>query len=354
MTETQAWIKLSLAKGVGEDTLRRLIEKFGSPLGVIEADKKRLADFSSPKVAKGIKDCADMDVEKHISLMKNLSVKLVPFTDEGYPMRLKNFPYMPPILYVRGNLREDIPSFAIVGSRRASHYGKLVAEKFARELVRAGLAIVSGLARGIDTSAHRGALMENGITIAVLGCGVDRVYPAENVHLIEKILKRGAVISEFPISTQPYAGNFPLRNRIIAGLSDAILVVEATLKSGTFTTVQWALEQGKEVFAIPGNITEETSKGTNKLIMDGARPVTSVQDIFDALNLDRKIKKKELPPLNEDERKVYDNLDETPIHIDALSHNLSIPVSKLSAILLSLELKSVVRQLPGRYFMREE
>ncbi|MDO9579260.1 MAG: DNA-processing protein DprA [Bacteroidales bacterium] len=354
MTEREAWIKLSLAKGVGEETLKVLVRKFDSPRDVIQADRKRLKAVTSSEIATNIRECVNVDVKKHISLMDSLGVKLIPFTSDDYPERLKCLPYAPPLLYVRGDLKDDNPSIAIIGSRRASHYGKMVAEKFARELARVGLTIVSGLARGIDTQAHKGALEENGRTIAVLGCGIDRVYPSENVYLIDKIITNGACISEFPIGTHPFAGNFPLRNRIISGLSDAILVVEATQRSGTFTTVGWALEQGKEIFAIPGNITEETSKGTNKLIMDGARPVTSVQDIIDALKLDRIITKRVLPLLTEDEKAVYEKLGNTPTQIDQLSVSLSIPVSKLSGILLSLELKSVVKQLPGRYFMKEQ
>ena len=169
-----------------------------------------------------------------------------------------------------------------------------------------------------------------------------------------KIINNGACISEFPIGTQPFAGNFPRRNRIISGLSDAILVVEATMRSGTFSTVQWALEQGKEVFAVPGNITEETSKGTNKLIMDGARPVTNTQDIIDGLKMDRVITKRQLPKMTEEEMNVYERLGNQAVHIDELAISLSIPVSRLSGLLLSLELKSIVKILPGRYFMREQ
>lgn len=354
MTELEAWIKLSLAKGVGEETLKILIEKFGSPLDVIHASKEKLKAVTSSEIAGNIRGCFNIDVKKHISLMDSLEVKLISFTSDDYPKRLKDLPYAPPLLYIRGNLRDDDPSVAIIGSRRASHYGKVVAERFAGELARAGLTIISGLARGIDTYAHRGALEENGRTVAILGCGIDRVYPSENVYLMEKIIINGACISEFPIGTYPFAGNFPTRNRIISGLSDAILVVEATQRSGTFTTVGWALEQGKEIFAVPGNITEETSKGTNKLIMDGARPVTCAQDVIDALKLDRVIAKKDLPSLTDDEKKVYEKLENTPIQIDQLSVSLSIPVSKLSGILLSLELKSVVRQLPGKHFMKEQ
>jgi DNA processing protein len=354
MTELEAWIKLSLTKGVGEETLKILVKKFGSPLEVIQASKGTLRRLTSNEIAGNIRECVNVDVEKHISLMDSLGVKLIPFTADEYPERLKCLPYTPPLLYVRGNLRDNDPSIAIIGSRKASHYGKAVAERFARELARAGLTIVSGLARGIDTCAHRGALEEDGRTIAVLGCGIDRVYPSENVYLMEKIIMKGACVSEFPIGTYPFAGNFPQRNRIISGLSDAILVVEATQRSGTFTTVGWALEQGKEVFAIPGNITEETSKGTNQLIMDGARPVTCAQDIIDALKLDRIITDRKLPSLTEDEKEVYEKVGNTPTHMDQLSLSLSMPVSKLSGILLSLELKSVVRQLPGRYFMKEQ
>ncbi len=353
MTQTEAWIRLSLVKGVGVENFKLLVNKFGSPRGVIKAPKGELRKLTNSEIAEGIKGCLDIDVHQSLSLMASLDVKLVPYTSGSYPKRLQDLPYSPPLLYVRGDLGNDEHSIAIIGSRRASCYGKAVAERFARELARAGLTVVSGLARGIDTCAHRGALEEGGRTIAVLGCGIDRIYPSENVYLLREVVKNGACVSEFPIGTQPFAGNFPRRNRIISGLSDAILVVEATMHSGTFSTVQWALEQGKEVFAVPGNITEETSKGTNKLIMDGARPVTSTQDIIDGLDIDRKVSKREPPVMSEEEMKVYNSLGNRAVHIDSLVSVLSIPVSRLSAILLALELKSVVKSLPGRYFMKD-
>ncbi len=354
MKEIEAWIKLSLARGVGDETLKQLINNLSSPVNVIQADEERIKELTSSEIAKSIRECVNIDVDKSISLIESLGVKLIPFTSDEYPERLKNLPYSPPLLYIRGELKDNEPSIAIVGSRRASHYGKIVAERFARDIARVGLTVVSGLARGIDTCAHKGAVDEGGRTIAVLGCGIDRVYPSENVNLLGKIINNGACISEFPIGTQPFAGNFPRRNRIISGLSDAILVVEATMRSGTFSTVQWALEQGKEVFAVPGNITEETSKGTNKLIMDGARPVTNTQDIIDGLKMDRVITKRQLPKMTEEEMNVYERLGNQAVHIDELAISLSIPVSRLSGLLLSLELKSIVKILPGRYFIREQ
>lgn len=354
MEEIEAWIRLSLVRGVGVETFKLLVNTFGSPLDVIREREIRLKRITDKETARNIKGCMNLNIDKVLSLMESLDIKIIPFTSEDYPKRLRELPYSPPLLYVRGKLRDEGYSIAIVGSRRASHYGKAVAERFSREFARLGMTVVSGLARGIDTYAHRGAVEEGGRTIAVLGCGIDRVYPSENVNLLKEIIKNGACITEFPIGMLPYAGNFPRRNRIISGLSDAVVVVEATMRSGTFSTVEWALEQGKDVFAVPGNITEETSKGTNKLIMDGARPVTCAQDIIDGLKIDMMVPKRDLPPMTDEEMCIYEKLSNKAVHIDELALTLSMPVAKLSGLLLSLELKSVVKSLPGRYFIRDQ
>jgi len=353
MAEVSDWIKLSLAKDVGEATLRYIIKRFGSPTEVFKTPARDLREIVNDSIARSIKEAEKINVEHHLRVMEKLGVKLITFNDPQYPANLKDIAELPPMLYVRGELLEsDTQSIAIIGSRRATTYGKFIAEQFAYELAVQGLTIVSGMARGIDSAAHKGALKTGGRTIAVLGCGVDVVYPPENKGLMHEIIQHGAVISEFPLSTKPLAGNFPVRNRLISGLSKAVVVVEARSRSGVFSTVEWALDQAKEVFAVPGNITSEASKGANRLIMDGAKPVMSSRDILDFLGIETKDIKRAEIKLQGDEEKVFDNLTYEPRHIDELQEVLSIPVSKLSGILLSLELKGIVKQLPGRHFVK--
>lgn len=348
------WIKLSLIKGVGEVRMKELISHFGSPERVFNAPYEEIVGLSSEKVARSIKGGQRIDVTKQMEVIDKLDVKILTFIDDEYPENLKNLQDSPPLLYVRGDLKtEDNNAIAIVGSRRATVYGKLVAERFASEFARAGVTVVSGMARGIDSSAHKSTLKNGGRTIAVFGCGIERIYPPENKELMHEIIRNGACVSEFPIGTLPLAGNFPTRNRIISGLSRAVVVIEATMHSGTFSTVEWALEQAKDVFAVPGNVTSPMSMGTNKLILDGAKPVTAASDVLDFLGihpgLEERVKQINL---SGDEKKVFESLSYDPIQIDELSENLHIQVSKVSAILLTLELKEIVRQLPGRYFIK--
>ena len=353
MVEVSDWIKLSLAKDVGEARLRYLIKRSGSPTDVFKTPARDLSEIVGDSIARNIKEAEKINVEPHLRVMEKLDVKLVTFNDPQYPENLKDIADLPPMLYVRGELLEsDAQSIAIIGSRRATTYGKFIAEQFAYELAEQGLTIVSGMARGIDSAAHRGALKAGGRTIAVFGCGIDRIYPPENRGLMHEIIQHGAVISEFPLFTKPLAGNFPARNRLISGLSKAVLVVEARSRSGVFSTVEWALDQGREVFAVPGNITSEASKGANRLILDGAKPVMSSRDILDFLGIEAKCKRKEEIKLQGDEAKVFDNLTYEPQHIDKLQEVLGIPVARLSGILLSLELKGIVKQLPGRHFVK--
>ena len=353
MDEVSAWIKLSLAKDVGEARLRYLIKRLGSPTAVFKTPIRELSEIVGDSIARSIKEAEKIDVGSHLRVMEKLDIKLITFDDPHYPENLRNIADFPPILYVRGKLlQSDTQSIAIVGSRTATTYGKFIAERFAYELAEQGLTIVSGMARGIDSAAHRGAIEAGGRTVAVLGCGVDRVYPPENRSLMQEIIQHGAVISEFPLFTKPLAGNFPARNRLISGLSKAVLVVEARSRSGVFSTVEWALDQGREVFAVPGNITSEASKGTNRLILDGAKPVMSSRDILDFLGIAPKCERKEEIKLEGDEEKVFNNLTYEPQHIDELQEALGMPVAKLSGILLALELKGIVKQLPGRHFVR--
>lgn len=357
MTDIESWVKLSRVPGMGGLKMRRLVSRFGSPEAVFKAELPELLKVPNiePKVAKSIRK-EGVDLQKDLEFIHRYKIKVISFQDPSYPANLKPFPISPPLLYVRGDiLDEDCKAVAIVGSRRATPYGKLMAERFGRELAEAGITVVSGMARGIDTAAHGGAIKAGGRTIAVLGCGLDIVYPPENRTLMEKITTSGAVVSEFPLGTRPFAGNFPKRNRIISGLSLGIVAVEASLDSGVFSTVRWAAEQGRDVFAIPGDVNRRTSVGTNKLISEGAKLTTCIEDVLEELHL--ALPGKEKPPpqieLTERERSVYDLLSYEPTYIDQVAEGAQLAVSEVSSLLLSLELKGAVKQVAGKRFIKE-
>jgi len=284
------------------------------------------------------------------------------FWDRAYPEGLKQIFDPPVVLFQKGSLQpEDSVSIAVVGTRSPSSYGAQVTEKLTRELVKVGFTIVSGLARGIDTIAHRTALKADGRTIAVLGSGLDLIYPAENRRLALEIEASGAVLTEYPFGTKPDASNFPKRNRIISGLTLGTLVVEAGTKSGALITANFATEQGREVFAVPGPITSRRSAGTNHLIKEGARLVQGLDDILQELDLKlRALRKMETTAngatvpknLSRDEQQLWELLTDEPQHIDVLSQKMGEPSSRVLSLLLTLELKDVVKQLPGAYFVR--
>ncbi len=269
--------------------------------------------------------------------------------------------FNPPfLLYLKGEVKKkDIDALAIVGTRRATTYGKLITRRLARALARKGVTIVSGLARGIDTAAHQGALEVGGRTIAVLGSGIDIIYPGENKKLAEEIAKRGAVVSEYSLGTQPNALHFPQRNRIISGLSKGVLVIEAPLKSGALITADFALEQGREVFAVPGNITSPNSQGTNRLIKEGAKLVECAEDILEELEFsylkkeDKQVLDREIPSLFSEEREIFSLLKEEPVHIDSLISESNLAASRVGELLMKLQIKGLARELPGKLFVRD-
>ena len=300
-------------------------------------------------------------------------IRKITIDDAEYPKNLRNIHSPPKLLYVNGTLLEqDETAVAIVGSRRASMYGLETAEKLGYELALRGVTVVSGMARGIDSASHRGALKANGRTIAVMGSGHGRLYPPENKELYEEIAKTGAVITEYDFDMEPLPGNFPARNRIISGLSLGVVVVEAARNSGALITSDFAAEQGRTVFAVPGKVSSGTSGGTNELIKDGACLVQSVDDIIEELNLvemlpaegirkeaiDDKISKKTKAyiynSLTDDERKVYKLLSDEPVYIDDLSENTELGIAKLSKALVDLELKRLIKELPGKQYVRKE
>ncbi|KPJ49406.1 hypothetical protein AMJ40_05575 [candidate division TA06 bacterium DG_26] len=358
MERLHAWVALSCIEGIGERRLKALVEIFGTPEEVLRASRSSLK--ASGKLSDSLVErIVEFDqlrlVERHVEAMRRHHVQLITSIDSDYPESLGQLSDSPPLLYVRGQIRpQDRLAVALVGSRRATAYGKLMAQKLATGLAKAGVTVVSGMARGIDTVAHRSALQAGGRTIAVLGCGVDIVYPPENRTLMAGIIESGAVISEFPMGTEPLPGNFPARNRVISGLSLGVVAVEAGKTSGVFSTARWAAEQGRDVFAVPGNASSTMSIGTNILIRQGAKLTTDVEDIFEELGIRPPGKEEVRPGLSHEEEKVLNVLDSAPRHVDQIAGKVDLPVSHVLSVLLSLEMKEMVVQLPGKLFVRRE
>ena len=367
------------AIGLTNHRLLDLISFFGSGKGVLSAAREDLiskAGLSEDMVSEIINFKKENFLEQELKLIAQHDVRIITFQDEEYPPLLKNIVDAPLVLYSKGILKAiDSMAVAIVGSRRASLYGLTMAQKLAVSLAESGLTIVSGLARGIDTAAHEGALKARGATVAVLGCGLSQVYPPENKKLFEGVCKTGCILSEFPMTTPPFAYNFPRRNRVISGLSLGVIVVEAFKQSGALITSRLAAEQGREVFAIPGHIDTLEAQGTNLLIQQGAKLVTGVQDILEELKpqlerfVARDILKKpdnslelkdnylpaqnSVPPdLPEGEKRVYEHLNHEEIHMDFLIDRLQMSLTQLSSILLNLQLKGLIKELPGKYFRK--
>ena len=360
------WFTLKYVPGIGNHLYKRLIERFGSPEYVFEASKERLLEVEgiSPRLISALRQAKlPEEAQKDLDLVVRKGYRIICMTDPDYPPLLREIPDPPPFLYISGTLDSSEHSLAVVGSRNATDYGLTTTRRLCSDLVGKGLAIVSGMARGIDTAAHEGALMGKGRTIAVLGSGLEQIYPAENRELFQKITENGAVISEFALQSLPEAHHFPQRNRIISGLSLGTLVVEATRKSGSLITARLAAEQNREVFAIPGSIHSFKSAGTHILIKQGAKLVEHVQDILDELNLQnrtlsfgsgetgaREAEVRALPPLSEAEVAVFNSLSPYPVHCDELVRMLSLKSGKLMGILLQLEVKGLVQQTEGNYF----
>ena len=291
--------------------------------------------------------------EEELDKAKKQETKILFIKEKEFPERLKTISYAPLFLYVKGNLWQNKNFIAIIGSRKPTPYGKEVAYKFSKNLAEKGIGIVSGLARGIDSISHKGALDGNGYTIGVLGCGVDIIYPAENRELFERIIKNGgAVISEFPFNIRPRKENFPMRNRIISGLSEGIVVIEAGKKSGTLITAKWALNQGREVFAIPGSIFSSQSEGTHYLIKQGANVVTSPEEILDYFGWKKENTLSDEHPeieITDDEKEILSLLSPYPQHIEEIFTKVNKPPFEVLSILTELELKGLIENLPGKY-----
>lgn len=310
------------------------------------------------KVKKAEKE--EKDLEKELKLIKRHSVEVITIFEEAYPKLLKEI-YDPPIvLYVKGSaLNGEELAIAVVGSRFASLYGVRTAEKFGYELASRGAVVISGLARGVDTAAHKGAIKAHGKTIAVLGNGLSTIYPPENKKFAGEIIdKGGSLVSEFPMDASPIPQNFPRRNRVISGLSLAVVVVEAAKNSGALITADFALEQGRDVFAVPGSVDSATSFGTNELIKQGAKLAQTAEDVLQELDLklnDSKAgakKHKITPNLSEEEMSVYKNLSQEPRYVDDIIQDTKLSVGKAMELLLALQLKKLVKELPGKNFIK--
>lgn len=364
MEKLLSWLSLRSVPGIGNHLFKRLIDRFTSPEKVFHASPDDLLEVEgiSQRLVAAIQKYSVPDsVRKEMDLVVEKGYQIVTMTDPNYPPLLLQIPDPPPFLYVYGQLGHTAKSIAVVGSRVATRYGLTTTDSLCRNMAKLNITVVSGMARGIDTAAHEGALQGKGVTIAVLGSGLERVYPYENLRLFHRIAESGAVISEFPLTADPEAHHFPIRNRIISGITLGTVVVEAARKSGSLITARLAGEQGREVFAVPGSIRSFKSTGTHKLIQEGAKLLTNVQDIVEELPqiirthlateaIDQTQMLDKVPPLTPEETEVFKALGPYPMHIDDLGRKLSADPGKLSSILLQLELKGVVQQDPGMLF----
>src|SRR5215210_7657278 len=362
MIDKRYWIGFNLIKGIGAVRMQALLRHFGD----LEPAWKA-APIDLARAGMGLKVIErillarqNVDLDKLWAKIESQGIKVLTWEDETYPQRLKEIDQPPAVLYIRGDyLPDDLFAVAIVGTRRVTAYGRQITEELAAYLATNGITVISGLARGVDAIAHQTALRAGGRTIGVLGSGVDKIYPPEHRALAEKMMERGAIISDYAPGTPPDASNFPPRNRIISGLSMAVVVIEAGETSGALITAEFAAEQGREVFAVPGSILAPQSKGTNKLIQQGALPLLSVNDLMQALDVARVGEHKaarKIMPTDAIEAKLLSVLTNEPLHVDEIRSQSELPIEKVSAALALMELKGMVRQVGGMNYiaMREE
>jgi DNA processing protein len=366
MEERQAWIALNMVSGVGPLSFHALIQHFGSALRALSSTEVELQSVGGigPKTARAILSFpAEKSAKQEEERARSLGIRILTCPDRNYPASLAEIPSNPPILYVRGELKdEDRLAIAVVGSRRSTGYGRGVADELAFDLANSGLTVVSGMALGIDTAVHRGALRAKGRTVAVWGSALDIPYPPQNRELAEKIPQSGALLSEFSLGTAPLAGNFPRRNRIISGLSLGVVVVEADERSGALITANFAPDPGREVFAVPGSIYLKGSRGCHRLIQMGAKLVESAEDVLEELSLSYHLPTRPTggsvprtqvqPPLEGEEALLYEMLSDQPLHIDDLIVKSRIPPGRVASLLMSLEIKGYCRQERGKQFQR--
>jgi len=371
MNERDSLLVLNAVNGLGNAGIRKLLACYGSARDILFKSEDELSQDQvlSAKVLRALVLFPREEfIAREYELMRRHDVGVVSWLDEAYPDVLREIPDAPVVLYTRGDLSVCCElSIAIVGSRRASTYGTTTARIFAGRFAELGLTVVSGMARGIDTAAHQGVVAAGGLTAAVLGCGLATVYPPENKNLMNEIARSGVVISEFPMTTPPVPFNFPRRNRIISGLSLGVIVVEAAQRSGALITADFALEQGREVYAVPGKIDQASASGTLNLIKQGAKMVTCIEDILEDLkphleqfinpipeavvSVEHSRHQQSADELSASEQAVYGYITDRPIHIDELMDRCGASVPVMS-VLLQLELKRRVKQLPGKLFVR--
>ncbi len=361
MNSTEASIALNMVPGVGPVRLRRLLEVFETPEKVLTAREGQLKTVEGvgTEVASAIAHWQEkVDLPAELARIQEFGARVITGESSEYPRMLREISNPPIVLYVWGELTErDQHALGVVGSRQTSHYGLECAKKLSYQLAYAGLTVVSGLARGIDTAAHQGALAAQGRTIAVIGSGLMDLYPPENLGLAEKIAASGAVISEFPMTLPPSTQTFPYRNRIVAGWGSGLLVVEAGQKSGALITATQALEHGRLVYAVPGQIDRPTSAGSNRLIQQGAKLVTGAADILDDLRMlfpePRKTTASTAPSiLSPEEQTILSTVDIAETPLDLIVTKSGLPMPKVASTLLALEMKRLVKQLPGQQFVK--
>ncbi|WP_218104076.1 DNA-processing protein DprA [Thermogemmatispora onikobensis] len=358
--ERSYWVAFSRIRGIGPASFKKLLTFFHGDLAAAwNAGRAELlyAGLHTRLVESLLRQRTSIAPEEELARLQRLDIEALTLRDQLYPPALRRLSDAPPVLYVRGQLSpNDRCALAIVGTRRMSAYGKLVTEHLATELARHRVTIVSGLAVGVDTAAHLAALTAGGRTIAVLACGLDVLYPGSNVNLARRIVSsgQGALLSEYPPGVYPDSGNFPARNRIIAGLALGVLVTEAPQKSGALITARHALEAGRDVFAVPGNMFSRGSEGVNRLIQDGAHLIIGVQDILDTLNLftvSQCLELQQTLPEDPLERQLLALLNHEPRHIDELIRSSGLPAPSVAATLLTLELKGMIKQVGAMYYV---
>jgi DNA processing protein len=364
MNAIEACIALNMLPTVGPVRLRKLLEVFQEPQQVLAAkrDQLRKVEGIGNDVADQISSWESIvDLAAELKRIREFGAAVITQESPSYPKPLREIHAPPIVLYVWGELQDrDHHAIGIIGARRTTHYGMESAKKLAYQIAYAGLTVISGLARGIDTAAHQGAVAAKGRTIAVIGSGLSKLYPPENQALAEKIRNgNGAIVSEFSMEIKPDRQTFPMRNRIISGWSHGVLVVEAGLNSGALITASQALEQGRSVYAVPGHINAPSAMGSNRLIQQGAKLVMSASDILDDLQIllpetkpSPEAAARPLPPLSDDEQRVFDAIDSSETPIDRIAAKSDLPSATVSSTLLRLELKHLVKQLPGKYFVK--
>jgi DNA processing protein len=355
--DVRYWVAFNKVPGIGAARLRALLDYFGD-LGIAwqsPVHDLQQAGLDRRSISNLLLMRERLNPDAEMERVERIGATVLTWDHAGYPRNLREVYNAPPVLYVRGRIeKRDEWAVAIVGTRQASVYGKEAARMLGAGLARAGVTVVSGLAWGIDTAAHRACLDAGGRTLAVLGCGVDIVYPQQNARLATEIVERGALVSEYPLGSRPEARNFPPRNRIISGLTLGTVVVEADLGSGARITADFAAEQGREVFAVPGSIFTRTSRGTNELIQQGAKMVCDVADVLEELNLtmvSEQAQARAVIPENETESLLLDHLSVEPVHVDELRRAVQLPIAQVSSTLALMELKGMVRQVGGMNYV---